>query len=372
LSALDAPGHPAAPASPRLIKCLVWDLDETLWAGVQAEGAQPQPRPAALALMDELSRRGIVQSVASRNDPAAGARLLALPVLAGRFVAPQVGWEPKDVALRRIAKELNIGLDSLAFVDDSPFERAAVAAVLPEVLVLAPDDLPALAERPEFAGGPGTAEAAARTRLYQEEAARRAAERDFAGDRARFLESCAMVLEVRPATAADLSRLDELVARTNQLNSTGYRYPPAETARRVADPRYLVPVARLRDRFGEYGLIGSALVDRTVADGAWLVELLMLTCRVEGRGIPGALLRLLLEMAAADGVPALDALYRANSQNRQMAILLRSLGFHATDTVPPAGPATTGATVYQRTTDAPLPAYPAWLTLDVQGLGAAR
>ncbi|HEX6606413.1 MAG TPA: HAD-IIIC family phosphatase, partial [Chloroflexia bacterium] len=197
MSALDAPGHPSAPPRPRLIKCLVWDLDETLWAGVQAEGDQPEARPAALALMDTLSRRGIVQSVASRNDPAAGARLLALPALAGRFVAPQVGWEPKDVALRRIAKELNIGLDSLAFVDDSPFERAAVAAVLPEVLVLAPADLPALAARPEFAGGPGTAEAAARTRLYQEDAARRAAERDFAGDRARFLESCTMGLEVR-------------------------------------------------------------------------------------------------------------------------------------------------------------------------------
>jgi FkbH-like protein len=371
LSALDAPGHPAAPASPRLIKCLVWDLDETLWAGVQAEGAQPQPRPAALALMDELSRRGIVQSVASRNDPAAGARLLALPVLAGRFVAPQVGWEPKDVALRRIAKELNIGLDSLAFVDDSPFERAAVAAVLPEVLVLAPEDLPALAARPEFAGGPGTAEAAARTRLYQEEASRRAAERDFAGDRARFLESCAMVLEVRPATLADLPRLDELVARTNQLNSTGYRYPPEETARRVHDPRYLVPVARLRDRFGDYGLIGAALVDRA-ADGAWLVELLMLSCRVEGRGIPAALLRLLLGLAQAAGVPALDALYRANSQNRQMAILLRSLSFHATAAPSPPGPATAGATVYRRPTDPPLPAYPAWLTIDAQGLGEAR
>jgi hypothetical protein len=93
---------------------------------------------------------------------------------------------------------------------------------------------------------------------------------------------------------------------------------------------------------------------------------------VEGRGIPSALLRLLLRVAGAAGAPALDALYRANPQNRQMAILLRSLGFHATGTPPPPGPATTGATVYRRTTEPPLPAYPAWLTLDVQGLGEAR
>jgi len=356
------------PGLARVIKCLVWDLDGTLWAGVQAEGDAPAPRPDVLALMDELRQRGIVQSVASRNDPGAGARLLALPALAGRFVAPQIGWQPKDVSLRRIAGELNIGLDALAFVDDSPFERAAVAAVLPEVLVLAPPDLPALLARPEFAGGPGTAEAAARPRLYQEEAARRAAERDFAGDRQRFLESCAMVLEVRPAQPADLPRIDELVARTNQLNSTGYRYPAADIARRVADPAgYLVPVARLRDRFGAYGLIGAALVDRQGAPGPWLVELLMLSCRVEGRGIPAALLRLLLGLAAAAGVPALDALYRPNPQNRQMALLLRALGFRATGRPGPADPAATGATVYRRGTAPPLPPYPAWLTLDVQG-----
>jgi methoxymalonate biosynthesis protein len=352
----------------KIVKCLIWDLDDTLWQGVQAEGAAPAPRPAVLAIMDELARRGIVQSVASRNDPAIGARLLAQPALVGRFVAPQVGWEPKDAALRKIARELNIGLDSLAFVDDSPFERAAVAAVLPEVLVLAPHDLPTLLDRPELAGGPGTAEAAARPRLYQEEAARREAEHDFAGDRRRFLESCAMVLTVRPATAAELPRLDEMVARTNQLNSTGYRYPPAETARRVADPvRYLVPVAWLRDRFGDYGLIGAAFVDRQAAPGAWLVELLMLSCRVEGRGIPGALVRMLLDRTAAAGVPALDALYRANPQNRQMAVLLRSLGFRAGGVPLPNSPGATGAAAYRRTTAPPLPPYPTWLTLDVGG-----
>jgi FkbH-like protein len=367
LSALDAPGHPAAPASPRLIKCLVWDLDETLWAGVQAEGAQPQPRPAALALMDELSRRGIVQSVASRNDPAAGARLLALPVLAGRFVAPQVGWEPKDVALRRIAKELNIGLDSLAFVDDSPFERAAVAHLLPQVLVLAPADVPGLPDRPEFRPGPVTAEAARRTALYQEEADRQAAERAWAGSRLEFLRSCAMRLTIAPATEAALPRLNEMVARTNQLNSTGVRYSPAAIADRVRDPaRFRVPTARLTDRFGDYGLIGAALVDREGGgDGDPLVELLMLSCRVEGRGIPAALLRRLLEEAQAEGHVALEALYRPTPQNRQMVVLLRSLGFRAGGPATSADPLVAGATVFRRDLAGDLPPYPEWLQIEV-------
>ncbi len=359
--------NPAVAAPAPAVKCLVWDLDGTLWPGIQAEGDAPEPHAAWLALMDRLTARGIVQSVASRNDPAAGARLLAHPALAGRFVAPQIGWAAKDVALRQIAATLNIGLDTLAFVDDSPFERAAVAAVLPEVRLFSPAELPGLADRAEFAGGSGTAEAAARSQFYQQEGERRAAERDFAGDRLRFLQSCDMVLTLRPAMPADLPRLNELVARTNQLNSTGRRYTPAEIAARVADAAaWLVPVARLHDRFGDYGLIGAALVDRRDA-GAWGVALLMLSCRVEGRGIPAAVLRWLLEQAGAAGVPALTALYRANPQNRQMALLLRQLGFHATDAALPADPASAGATVYRRVTAPSLPAYAAWLRLDVIG-----
>ena len=94
MSALDAPGHSSAPPSTRLIKCLVWDLDETLWAGVQAEGDQPEARPAALALMDELSRRGIVQSVASRNDSAYRAPDSAA------FPAAAIAWSRTSPSVR--------------------------------------------------------------------------------------------------------------------------------------------------------------------------------------------------------------------------------------------------------------------------------
>ncbi len=353
---------------PRLIKCVVWDLDDTLWTGVQAEGAPPQPQPAVLAVIDTLAARGIVHSVASRNDPATGARLLESPELAGRFVAPQVGWEPKDKALLQIAATLNIGLDSLAFVDDSPFERAAVAHLLPQVLVLAPEDVPGLPDRPEFAPGPVTAEAARRTALYQEEADRQAAEQAWAGSRLDFLRACEMRLTIAPATAADLPRLNEMVSRTNQLNSTGMRYSPTAQAARVHDPaRYRVPTARLTDRFGDYGLIGAALVDwQGGTDGGPLVELLMLSCRVEGRGIPAALLRHLLAQAQAEGHPALGALYRPTPQNRQMVVLLRSLGFRAADPLISPDPLLDGATVFRRPLSGDLPPTPEWLHIEVR------
>ena len=353
-------------ASLRLIKCVVWDLDETLWTGVLAEGAPPQPRPAVLAVIDALAARGILHSVASRNDPAAAKQLLAAPQLAARFVAPQVSWEPKDKALRRIAATLNIGLDSLAFVDDSPFERAAVASLLPEVLVLAPADVPTLPDHPEFQPGPVTAEAAQRMAMYRENEKRQAAEKAFFGSHRDFLCSCNMHLHIAPATEADVSRVYEMVQRTNQLNSTGVRYSLEDVTRRVHDPaRYLCPVARLTDRFGDYGLIGAALVDRRGDAGAgWLVELLMLSCRVEGRGIPGALLRRLLARAQDAGQPTLAALYRPTPQNRQMVVLLRSLGFRAAETIAGADPLVAGATVFRRALAGPLPPDPEWLQIE--------
>src|SRR5262245_46721815 len=99
------------------IKCVVWDLDNTLWPGIAAEEPEdvlPEPNPRILHLIDTLEARGIVSSVASRNDPSLGKQLLAQPALAGRVVTPQVGWEPKSGAVKRIAERLNIGLDAMA------------------------------------------------------------------------------------------------------------------------------------------------------------------------------------------------------------------------------------------------------------------
>src|SRR3954469_23700273 len=104
-----------------MIKCVVWDLDNTLWPGIAVEGPPdnlPQPDPGILAIIEELESRGIVSSVASRNDPSMRDLLVNHPALAGKLVWPQVGWEPKSQALRRIAEKLNIGLDAIAFVDD--------------------------------------------------------------------------------------------------------------------------------------------------------------------------------------------------------------------------------------------------------------
>ena len=141
----------------RLVKVVVWDLDGTLWPGVALEAAElPTPYPAAVAALDTLAGRGILVSVASRN-PAEVGELVERSALAGRFVAAQYGWGRKVDALRRIAAELDLRLDALAFVDDDPMERADVERTLPEVTVLAPEEVADALSWPEFDPGPVTA-----------------------------------------------------------------------------------------------------------------------------------------------------------------------------------------------------------------------
>lgn len=358
----------------RLVKCVVWDLDNTLWSGVAAEGrpgAIPEPDPSVLRLIAELEKRGVVNSVASRNDPSMRGQLLSNPRLAGRFIAPQISWEPKSRSLRRIAQTLNIGLDALAFVDDSPFERAEVSYMLPQALVLSPEELAAAVNTPLFQPASGSEEAARRPEMYRQEERRREAETRFEGSRLDFLKWCDMHLRISEATEADLSRIHELTERTHQLNSTGRAYSAPELSERISDPRWLVPVARLADRFGDYGLIGTAMVnlapgsvasESPTPGASWLIELVMLSCRVEGRGIPAALLAWVMKQAREAGAPSLAALYRLTERNLPMRLLFRQMGF-----VPTGKESPVGLTLALRDLSQPSPDYPEWLEVTAQG-----
>ena len=352
------------------VKCVVWDLDNTLWTGVAVEGevaaAPPAPDPSLLGVIEQLEARGIVSSVASRNDPSIRELLLSHPDLKEHIVAPQVGWEPKSDALRRIAERLNIGLEALAFVDDSPFERAEVAYMLPQVLVLSPDELRAALELPAFNPSSATEESARRAEMYRQEETRREAEASFQGNRAGFLAWCDMRLSIAPAQEADLPRICELTERTHQLNSTGRRYSEEEIRERMDDPRRLVLVARLTDRFGDYGIIGAALVDTQPPwpQEVWLIELVMLSCRVEGRGIPAAMLRWIMGEARQAGMKGLRAVYQAHERNLPIRLLFRQLGFKKV-----AGESL--VTVARDLSEA-LPPFPEWLNVTSDTRNAKR
>jgi len=312
-----------SPSKPT-VKCLVWDLDNTLWDGVLLAGDAVSPRPEAVAVLKALDERGILHSIASKNDPDAAMQTLHALGLDEYFLYPQIGWGAKSEAVKAIARQLNIGLDAIAFVDDQPFEREEVRFSLPDVRCFDPADLPILPTLPDFTPSLVTDDARHRREMYRSEQQRQAAEARFDGPAEAFLASLDMRLTLFPAGPDDLARAEELTLRTNQLNATGYTYSLAQLDHFRRSDCHLLLMARLEDRFGGYGNIGLALVEQT--PNVWLLKLLLMSCRVMRRGIGAAMLAHLIQQASAQGV-RLQAEFIPNGRNRMMEVTYRFAGF---------------------------------------------
>lgn len=306
------------------VKVLVWDLDNTLWDGLLLEGDAVQLRPGVAKVLETLDGRGILQSIASRNDHEdAIGRLRELGV-ADYFLYPQIGWSSKSSGLEAIASAINVGLDAIAFIDDDPFERDEVRHALPEVMILDAAEAAGLAERPELRPRFITDESALRRRMVQADIDRNRAEEEFRGPQEEFLASLGMRFTIHPAREADLARAEELTVRTNQLNSTGetYSYEELDDFRRSAD--HLLLIAGLDDRYGTYGKIGLALIAKQTR--LWTLKLLLISCRVMSRGVGTILISHILQLAKAAGA-GLRAELRSTSRNRMMLVTYKFAGF---------------------------------------------
>lgn len=308
----------------RYIKCVVWDLDDTLWTGILAENDELVLRHDLVDVIKTLDGRGILHSIASRNEhEIARAQLEQFGIL-DYFLYPQIGWGPKSDGIRTIAKELNLGLDAFAFVDDQPFERAEVAHQVPEVQCIPVEDADRLPDLPPFQPRFVTEDSKLRRMMYVHDQERAAAEQEFQGTDEEFLASLNMVLSIGPAGESDLQRAEELTIRTHQLNSTGQFYSYEQLNELRKDDRFKVLIVGLEDRFGAYGRIGLAVVEchRT----AWIIKLILMSCRVVSRGVGGVVLTYLKQAANAAGVRLL-AEFVPTSRNRMMYVTLKFNGY---------------------------------------------
>jgi FkbH-like protein len=244
------------------------------------------------------------------------------------FVVTRIGWGAKSPAIAEIAGRLNLGLDAFAFVDDSAFERAEVAAALPDVLCLDGRLLPSLPDDPRFRGGT-SATARNRRRLYREAAHREAARADFTGDETAFLRSCQTRLEIAPYRPADFERVLELAQRTNQLNASGAKYDRAACAALLANPALRLFVLRCADVHGDYGAVGFAAAGSRGAGKSRRIQVeeFMLSCRVQGRRLEQAFFRFLAEGDGGPDAAALWIRFRATARNGALAGVLDDLGF---------------------------------------------
>ena len=272
-------------------------------------------------MVRELDRRGVINSIASKNHPSDALVALARFGIAEYFLCAQVSWGPKSAAITEIARRLNIGVDSLAFIDDQPFELAEVAAAHPKVVTVPAESMGVLLAHPRL-DLPVTAESQRRRSLYQVELARDAAEEQAGGDYLAFLRSCGLELRIRPLAEGTVTRVYELAQRTNQMNFSGNRYPQAAIAAMVGDPEVDALVLSARDRFGDYGIIGFAVIDHATAT----LRDLMMSCRIQAKHVDRAFLVFALERYSSEG-RHLTVLYRQTERNRVAAQLFWDFGF---------------------------------------------
>ena len=328
----------------RFFKALVLDCDNTLWGGILGEDLasgiklSPNDYPGSVFYRAQteflaLQRQGVLLCLCSKNDAAeVDAVLDSHPDMVLRqadIIAKQVNWTDKVTNLRQLAQDLNIGLDSLVFLDDSAFECEAVRSQLPEVAVFqAPSSPPEYlnviaAIKDLFLAGGATTDGADKTEQYRMRAQALAEQQAF-DSQEEYLASLGLTVTLAKDDAGRIPRISELSQKSNQFNLTTVRYSPPDIERLMADPAAAVWSLEVADKFGAAGLTG--VVVARYADGTATVESLFMSCRVLGRGIEFAIWPTIFADAAANGCMRIEAAYRSTAKNGQAADFYDRLG----------------------------------------------
>lgn len=325
-------------------KCLVLDLDNTLWGGVigddglggirlgqgEAEGEAFQAFQHYIA---DLARRGVILAVCSKNTESVAREAFEkhpeMVLRTGDIAAFVANWDDKATNLRRIAKQLEIGLDSLVFVDDNPMERGLVRQLVPEVAVPElPEDpsgyIQALDRHAYFQTVSLGTEDLNRTAMYGANSLRQQAEVG-AGSIDDFLASLSMKARVEPVNKENLERVVQLIGRSNQFNLTTRRHNAATVMRMAESPEWITRTVSLADRFGDNGLICVML--GKVVENELVIDTWLMSCRVLKRGVESLCRNLLCKAAKERGLSAVVGEYIPTAKNALVKNHFATLGF---------------------------------------------
>lgn len=333
----------------RLKKCVVLDLDNTLWGGVVGEDGfegialgDSYPGSCYKAFQKRLLRlyhRGILLAINSKNNEADALRVIDehpdMLLRRKHFAAMRINWQDKASNMLELAAELNIGVDSFVFLDDNPAECAWVEEQVPGCDVVQipaqPYLVPAIVDAlPAIENIRLTDEDRKKGEMYQAQAARRAFEQGFAESSLEdFLRKLEMQVSIDPADPFSIPRIAQLTQKTNQFNVTTRRYTEAQIQAFVSDPSKDVYSVAAKDRFGDHGIIGVLILEH--AAGGTRIDTFLLSCRVIGRGIEGITLDFADERARERGSERLIGEFIPTAKNAPAATLYEGAAFTRID-----------------------------------------
>lgn len=309
------------------VKLVIWDLDNTLWKGALVEelaNKMPIVRSEILEAIKIFDKRGILQSVASKNDYDVAMKVLNEVGLDEYFLTPQINWNPKSENIRYLKDVLNLSTDTFAFIDDNERERAEVRYNIPDVTTFDPCNIQEIIDNERFVPKYFTDETPKRRQFYQQKLKRDNLKKKYLGSNDQFLETLDIKMSIKRATKEDIDRAHELTVRTSQMNTTGLIFTHDELRGLIDSPIYDVFVAQVSDKFGSSGTVGLALLKK---NEALSIELLVMSCRVQYANAGNILLSFLIQYAKKQGKD-INAIFKKTDRNRIMFLTYQMMGFN--------------------------------------------
>lgn len=328
-------------------KCIVLDLDNTLWGGIVGEdgvsGIRLGPNYPGNAFVEfqrtllDLQRRGVILAIASKNNPADVEEVFSshrsMVLKKSHFADMQVHWEPKSRSLERIAQRLSIGLEHMVFVDDNPVECEEIRRMLPSVHVIQLPAQPeqyasALQESGLFDTPTVSTEDQKRGELYRQRAQAEEMRANMTSVE-DYYRDLAMEIAILPVDETTVPRTAQLTQKTNQFNVTTFRYTEAEVGNRMRIPEWILATTSVVDRFGDNGIVGVTMAHH--AGSTLEIDTLLLSCRVIGRTVETAMLAHLCEEGRRRGVTSLEARFIPTAKNDPARDMFERHGFVKVD-----------------------------------------
>lgn len=307
-----------------MIKCVAWDLDNTIWDGIADEGEHLELRPKIEEILKMLNNSGIVNAIVSKNNQSIVDVLLNDFKIKDYFLITVANWKRKYSNIVNLSKELNISLDSILFVDDSEFELQEAKYHLPDIQILNAKrylDIYDLVETSHTL----SKESKVRNYIYHILRKRKNDEEGFAGSKKDFLIGCKIRVTFRDAVSSDVPRIYELSNRTNQFNINNRKIQEIDIIKFIDSEKFVVKVCQLEDRYADYGIVGMAIMEKCT--DTLLVSHFAVSCKVEGRGVGKCFLTYLLNLAFSFNYTKLSSNCIFGEKNREMKFLFSNLGF---------------------------------------------